>query len=233
MTIGVVTFPGSNCDEDTLDALRVLDVESKHLWYRDTDLSDVAGVILPGGFSYGDYLRSGALAAKAPIMAAIRTHVEDRHLPVLGICNGFQILTESGLLPGTLRPNRHGEFRSEWQTLRVVEESPLFPGLPAGALLRMPIAHGEGAYYVESGQLGPLFQRGQAWLQYVDERGSLNALVNPNGSVANLAGVTRGSVAALMPHPERAMAEFLGSSDGRRLISAWVQGSRRGEAYAG
>ncbi len=233
MRIGVVTFPGSNCDTDTLEALESLDVGVESIWYQDADLAQVDGVILPGGFSYGDYLRSGALAAKAPVMAAIRAQVEEGALPVLGICNGFQILTESGLLPGTLRPNRHGEFRCDWQTLRVVEASPFFPGLMPGELLRLPIAHGEGAFYVPPGTLATVFQQGEAWLQYVDESGLLNAVINPNGSMANLAGIKRGSVAALMPHPERAMADYLGSSDGRRLLSAWLKGIGQEGSYAG
>lgn len=224
MTVGVVTFPGSNCDHDTLAALDDLGVRARSLWYRDRDLSGLAGVILPGGFSYGDYLRSGALAAKAPIMADIAQRVAEEALPVLGICNGFQLLTEAGLLPGGLRANQHGQFVCRWQTVRVTTASRLFPGIEPGALLRLPIAHAEGSYYVAPGSLGTLFTRGEAWLQYVDDAGTLHPLVNPNGSVANLAGVMRGSVAGLMPHPERAMQEDMGSSDGRRLLAAWVEG---------
>ena len=221
-SIGVVSFPGSNCDVDTLNALEDLRVSVERIWYEETDLSRVDRVILPGGFSYGDYLRSGALAAKAPVMKAIRSHVCERQLPILGICNGFQILTESGLLPGVLRQNRHGEFRSGWQRVRVVEESPWFPTLQSGETLRLPIAHGEGAFYVAPGTLGALFEDRQVWLQYVDFEGALSPLVNPNGSVANIAGVIRGSIAGLMPHPERAMAEYLGSVDGKRLLTAWI-----------
>lgn len=224
MKVGVVTFPGSNCDVDTLDALEALHVTAVPLWYTETDLRQLDAVVLPGGFSYGDYLRSGALAAKGPIMAAVREAVNARQLPVLGICNGFQMLTEAGLLPGGLRANRHGEFRCDWQTVRVAADSPLFPGVSVGDTFRLPIAHAEGSYYLEPGTLGALFTAGQAWLQYVDEGGNLSALANPNGSVANLAGVVRGSVAALMPHPERAMRAELGSRDGRRMLAAWVEG---------
>ncbi len=233
MKIGVVTFPGSNCDRDTLDAFASLGVAVRDVWYQDTNLGDLDGAVLPGGFSYGDYLRSGALAAKAPVMGAIRQQIGERALPVLGICNGFQLLTEAGLLPGGLRANRHGEFRCDWQMLRVTASSPLFPGIEAGTLLRLPIAHGEGSYYVEPGTLGALFTAGEAWLQYVDERGDLHPMANPNGSVANLAGVTRGSVAALMPHPERAMLQALGSEDGRRLLVAWIQGVEGRKSHAG
>jgi phosphoribosylformylglycinamidine synthase I len=223
MNIGVVTFPGSNCDVDTVEALHDVGVSAISVWYRDTDVAGLDGVILPGGFSYGDYLRSGALAAKAPIMNAVRTAALERQLPVLGICNGFQLLTEAGMLPGALRPNRHGEFRCSWETVRVSASSPSFPGLRPGQTLRLPIAHAEGAYYLPPGALEDLFSQGQVWLQYVDGRGDLSPLVNPNGSVANIAGVIQGSVAGLMPHPERAMARETGSSDGRRLLEAWVE----------
>lgn len=232
MIIGVVTFPGSNCDQDTLHALELLGVPVREIWYRDTDLKGLDAVVLPGGFSYGDYLRSGALASKAPIMAAISAAVQTAALPVLGICNGFQILTEAGLLPGGLRANRQARFRCDWQTLRVTSASPLFPGIFPGDILKLPIAHAEGSYYVEEGTLSSLFTNHQAWLQYVDERGELNALTNPNGSVANIAGVIRGSVAALMPHPERAMTSELGSADGWRLLAAWVEGLREGATHA-
>lgn len=232
MRVGVVTFPGSNCDGDTLEAFEFLDVPTKNLWYTDTDLTDVDAVVLPGGFSYGDYLRSGALAAKAPMMTAIRDAVQARGLPVLGICNGFQILTEAGLLPGALRANRHGQFRSAWQTLRVTNESPLFLGLSQGELLRLPIAHAEGSYYAPAGALADLFMSQEVWLQYVDERGDLNTLTNPNGSLANIAGIFRGNVAALMPHPERALEEPFGSEDGRRLLTAWVKGLQERGAHA-
>lgn len=228
MMVGVVTFPGSNCDRDTVEAFQSLDVPVRDLWYEETDLDGLDAVVLPGGFSYGDYLRSGALAAKAPVMARIGDAIRDRAMPVLGICNGFQLLTESGLLPGGLRANRHGEFRCDWQTVRVASASPRFPGLEPGDLLRLPIAHGEGSFYVESGSLGSLFTAHEAWLQYVDADGGLNPLANPNGSVANIAGVFRGSVAALMPHPERAMDGALGSEDGRRLLAAWIRGIEEG-----
>lgn len=227
MRVGVVTFPGSNCDEDTLDAMAALAVPVRHVFHQETDLRGLDGVVLPGGFSYGDYLRSGALAAKAPIMGAIRHAIRQRQLPVLGICNGFQILTESGLLPGGLRANAHGQFCCRWQTLRVAIDSTLFPGMAVGEILRLPIAHGEGAYYAEPGTLNQLFSGQEVWLQYVDDEGALNVLANPNGSVANVAGVIRGSVAGLMPHPERAIMVELGSDDGRRLLQSWVEGLRR------
>jgi phosphoribosylformylglycinamidine synthase I len=232
MKVGVVVFPGSNCDRDTLEALTQLGVSTEPVWHRETRLSGFDGIILPGGFSYGDYLRSGALAAKSPVMASLARLVRDEALPVLGICNGFQILTEAGILPGALRANRHGQFLSKWQKVRVTCASDLFPGLAAGAILSLPIAHAEGAYYLPPGQLAELFLAHEAWLQYVDENGDLHGLANPNGSVANLAGIKRGSVAALMPHPERAMRSELGSADGRRLLQAWVDGLSGGRASA-
>ncbi|NMP23928.1 phosphoribosylformylglycinamidine synthase I [Sulfobacillus harzensis] len=232
MRVAVVTFPGSNCDMDTVKALTTLGVEARTVDHRQDHLGDIDAAIIPGGFSYGDYLRSGALAAKAPVILALKQAIEASQLPVLGICNGFQILTEAGLLPGVLRPNRHGEFRCDFQTLRVVTESPYFPGLAVGDVLKMPIAHGEGAYYTPPGTLEDLFRSGAAWLQYVDTDGQLNALANPNGSVANLAGVMKGSVAALMPHPERAMHQYLGSQDGRRFLSSWLEGIRQEVGHA-
>lgn len=222
MKVGVVTFPGSNCDEDTLWALKDLGYTPEPIWYREENLREVDRVILPGGFSYGDYLRSGALAARAPIMDAVEEAVRARQLPVLGICNGFQILCERGLLPGVLRMNLSGQFRCTWETVRVVEPNPLFPGIGPGETFRLPIAHREGSYTVLPGTLETLFAQGNVFLQYADSDGTVHALANPNGSVANIAGVCQGSVAGLMPHPERAMDDFLGCSDGRRFLLAWL-----------
>ncbi|MCY0878637.1 MAG: phosphoribosylformylglycinamidine synthase I [Firmicutes bacterium] len=232
MRVAVVTFPGSNCDDDTVRALTALGVSPVRVGHRAQDLSTVDAAILPGGFSYGDYLRGGALAAQAPVIESLRAEVASRQLPVLGICNGFQILAEARLLPGALRPNRQGTFRSAWQTIRVTRASPLFWGLEEGELLRLPIAHGEGAYYLPPGQLAAVFGNDQAWLQYVSEDGLLHTEANPNGSVANLAGVIVGSVAGLMPHPERAMADYLGSADGARLLQAWLSGISRRDGHA-
>lgn len=222
MMVGVLVFPGSNCDRDTLEALDALGVPAKAVWYRETSLDGLDRVIIPGGFSYGDYLRSGALAAHAAVMDELVDRVQQEQLPVLGICNGFQILCERGLLPGALRANPSGEFRCSWETLRVVNPSPWLPGLSPGDLLRMPIAHHEGAYTLLPGELAGLFEQGQVLLQYADPEGAVHALTNPNGSVANIAGVGQGSVLGLMPHPERAMDNYLGSADGRRFLSAWL-----------
>ncbi len=225
--VGIVVFPGSNCDQDTIKAVADLGATPRVLDYREQDLSGVDRLILPGGFSYGDYLRSGALAAAAPIMDAVARAVE-AGMPVLGICNGFQILCERGLLPGALLPNPHGEFVSRFETVRVTSVPQGFSGMAVGDLFTLPIAHHEGSYRVSEGALHQLFESGQVFLQYSDPSGVVHPLVNPNGSVANIAGVASGSVVALMPHPERAMARYLGSADGARFLQAWL--GQKGEA---
>ncbi len=218
--VGIVVFPGSNCDQDTIQAIMDLGAIPRVLDYRLRQLPAIDRLILPGGFSYGDYLRSGALAAAAPIMDAVG-EAATAGMPVLGICNGFQILCERGLLPGALLPNPHGEFVCRLETLRVTAVPSGFQGLSVGDRLALPIAHHEGSYRVSDGKLHELFEQGQVFLQYSDPDGVVHPLTNPNGSVANIAGVTQGSVVGLMPHPERAMAEYLGSADGRRLLQAW------------
>ncbi|MCL4494779.1 MAG: phosphoribosylformylglycinamidine synthase I [Firmicutes bacterium] len=222
MKVGVIIFPGSNCDRDTIEAVERLGMEAIPLWYTRKSLTGIDRLILPGGFSYGDYLRSGALAAQAPIMEAVEQAVSRQELPVLGICNGFQILCERGLLPGALRPNSSGEFRCTWEYMRITSVPRGFAGLKEGDVLRLPIAHHEGAYAVQPGQLQSLFENHQIFLQYSDETGSVHALTNPNGAVANVAGISQGLVVGLMPHPERAMASYLGSSDGQRFLKAWL-----------
>lgn len=226
-TVGIVVFPGSNCDQDTIRAVRHLGATPLVLDYREQDLSGVDRLILPGGFSYGDYLRSGALAAAAPIMDAV-ARAANAGMPVLGICNGFQILCERGLLPGALLPNPHGEFISRLVTVRVTAVPEGFSGIAVGDCFTLPIAHHEGSYRVSEGTLHQLFESGQVFLQYSDPSGVVHSLVNPNGSIANIAGVTSGSVVGLMPHPERAMAHYLGSADGARLLQAWF--GQKGEA---
>ncbi len=224
MTVGILVFPGSNCDWDTAHALSDLGVPWRMIWYTETQLEGITSAILPGGFSYGDYLRSGALAAHAPVMDVLERRVKEDNMPVLGICNGFQILCEREMLPGALRNNADGEFRSTMETVRVTAAHPLFPGLEPGDILRLPIAHHEGAYTVSPGHLSELFEEDEVLLQYADLDGQVHAYINPNGSVANIAGVVRGSVVGLMPHPERAMHQYLGSDDGRRFLSLWIKG---------
>ncbi len=222
MKVGIIIFPGSNCDVDTIEAVEQLGAQALPLWYTEKSLKDAERLILPGGFSYGDYLRSGALAAQAPIMEAVEKAIAEDELPVLGICNGFQILCERGLLPGALRPNSSGEFRCTWEYMRITSVPRGLSGLKEGDVLRMPIAHHEGAYAVNPGQLQPLFENHQVFLQYSDEMGSVHALTNPQGSVANIAGICQGPVVGLMPHPERAMQSYFGSADGHRFLRAWL-----------
>lgn len=220
--VAVVSFPGSNCDRDTARALDQLGYQVVWRHFRDRDLDGVGYVILPGGFSWGDYLRCGAIAAHTPIMDAICDGVE-RGVSVLGICNGFQILCERGLLPGVLRMNRDGNFRCTWETVRVVAN----PGgcrFSRGERFRLPIAHHEGAYTLEPGELERLAGSDQIFLQYCDADGFSTSLTNPNGSVANIAGVSNGTVVGLMPHPERAMLAYLGSTDGARFLRSWLEG---------
>lgn len=222
----VVVFPGSNCDADTLHALTdVLRQEAEYVWHTETDLDRFDGVILPGGFSYGDYLRAGAIARFAPVMEAVaRLAAEGR--PVVGICNGFQILCEAGLLPGVLRRNRGLRFVCRPVHVRVeTDRTPLTRGLRRGEVLRLEIAHGEGSYYAPPEVLRELEANDQVVFRYVDEAGRAVPEANPNGSVDAIAGVCNreGNVVGLMPHPERCAEAILGGEDGRRLLEALVR----------
>ncbi len=219
MKVAVVTFPGSNCDRDTLRALSRLPVEAVPVWHRDTHLGGASAVILPGGFSYGDYLRAGALAAHSPVMGTVRELVNAGGR-VLGICNGFQILTESGLLPGALAMNVSRRFQCEWVQVQVQE---CLPGLrfAAGERFSLPIANGEGRYIPDPQR--PLGRDAVAFLSYRDGAGRPH---NPNGSWREVAGVASadGRVIGLMPHPERASAAWLGGEDGLRFLRVWTGG---------
>jgi phosphoribosylformylglycinamidine synthase len=214
MTIGVVVFPGSNCDRDVRWALEgCLGLTTRFLWHEERDLSGIDAVVLPGGFSYGDYLRCGAIARFAPLLQAVRDFAANGG-PVLGICNGFQVLTEMGLLPGALTRNRDLHFLC--QPVDLVVSNPSSPWLQAyglGETITLPIAHGEGRYQLDAEQLDQLEQEGQVVLRYAD---------NPNGSVGDVAGLTNaaGNVLGLMPHPERACDPATGGIDGRRLLAA-------------
>jgi phosphoribosylformylglycinamidine synthase I len=228
MKIGVVVFPGSNCDRDALHAVELLGGEAVPLWHDDADLGGCTGVIVPGGFSYGDYLRAGAIARFSPIMGAVREHAARGGL-VLGICNGFQVLTEARLLPGVLRRNATLRFEHRWVSLSVDNrETPFTSAVPAGARLRMPIAHGEGNYWLPDDQLDALEARGGVVFRYSAPEG------NPNGSARDIAGVIneRGNVCGLMPHPERASEALLGSDDGTLLFRSLVDGMARFEVAA-
>ena len=223
MKVGVVTFPGSNCDEDAyLAVVEQLDEEAVLLWHKDHDLQGADVIILPGGFSYGDYLRSGAIARFSPIMQEVVAHAK-RGGPVIGICNGFQIACEAGLLPGALLRNESLQFRSMPVTVRVETTDTVFTRAAAvGARLTMPIAHGDGRFTADDKTLDELEGEGRVVFRYVDAEGKATAAANPNGAMRNIAGITNegGTVIGLMPHPERALEPLLGSSDGLVLFQS-------------
>ena len=213
--VGVVAFPGSCDDRDALRAVELVGAEPVRVWHADADLHGAEAVIVPGGFSYGDYLRPGALAALSPAMGAVR-ELADAGGPVLGICNGFQVLTEAGLLPGVLRTNAHLRFRCQDVGLRVQRESPWLPGVVAGDVLTIPVKHHDGCYFATVDVLDEIEVGGQVLLRYVE---------NPNGSIESIACVTNaaGNVAGLMPHPEHAVDPLLGSVDGCTLLSGLLE----------
>jgi phosphoribosylformylglycinamidine synthase len=217
MKFGVVILPGSNCDHDALHVVKnVLGAEAEVLWHKETDLEGVDCVIIPGGFAYGDYLRAGALAKFAPIMEPIKRHAASGGL-VLGICNGFQVLTEAGLLPGALMRNEHLRFVSRDVFLRTEEtDTPFTCELTGGQILRMPIAHGEGNYFADEATLDELERNRQVIFRYCDSEGRITRQSNPNGSARNIAGICNRerNILGLMPHPERCSESLLGNTDG-------------------
>ena len=226
MKWGVVTFPGSNDDRDSVHCLEtVLDQQVVRLWHKDRALHGVDAVVLPGGFSYGDYLRCGAVARFAPVMHGVVEFARAGG-PVLGMCNGFQILCESGLLPGALIRNRTLAFVCDWVTVRVETVRTRFTaGCTAGECLSVPIKHGEGCYVADAATLRAMEEHAQIVFRYVDQAGRATPEANPNGTLDNIAGVTNraGNVVGLMPHPEHAVESLLGGEDGRKLFtSAWV-----------
>lgn len=222
MKFGVVTFPGSNCDEDMVHVLEGLpDCTVERLWHKDQDLKGVDMVVLPGGFSYGDYLRSGAIARFSPIMGAVVAHAQKGGL-VLGVCNGFQVLCEAGLLPGALLHNEGQKFISKNVFIRpATKHSALTNSMPDKAL-RIPIAHGEGRYHADPATLKAMHGNDQVLFRYCDADGRINEGANPNGSKENIAGVCNAgrNVFGMMPHPERAADERLGNTDGRSLFTS-------------
>ncbi len=223
MKIGVVTFPGSNCDEDAvLAAEEYLGQPAVRLWHKAHDLEGADVVILPGGFSYGDYLRAGAIARFSPIMQEVAAHAR-RGGPVIGICNGFQIACEAGLLPGALLRNAGLQFRHGPVTLRVEHTDTVFTrACRPGQLMTMPIAHGEGRFTADDEMLDRLEGEGQVVFRYVTRGGERSPEANPNGSARDIAGVCNAgrNVVGLMPHPERALDPLLGSADGRSLFDS-------------
>lgn len=219
--VGVVTFPGSNGDHDALYAFQVnLGIATRLVDYRETDLDGFAALVIPGGFSYGDYLRPGAIARFAPVMSAIQEFAE-RGGPVLGICNGFQILTEAHLLPGALLRNRTLRFHCFRTHVRVQSRATAWTqDIAPGTVLELPVAHGDGAYFADDETLDRLEERGGVVLRYCEPDGTVTEAANRNGSVRNIAGITneRGNVVAMMPHPERAADPAIGGTDGLLII---------------
>ena len=223
MKFGIVILPGSNCDHDAMHVAKdVLGADAEFLWHKETDLKGSDCVIIPGGFAYGDYLRAGALAKFAPIMEPIRRHAAAGGM-VLGICNGFQVLTEVGLLPGALMRNANVRFISRDVHLRTEEiDTPFTSSMTVGQIMRVPIAHGEGNYFAEDAVLDELERNRQVIFRYCDEEGRVTAAANPNGSARNIAGIcnARRNVLGLMPHPERCSENILGNSDGLAVFQS-------------
>ena len=226
MKFGVVVFPGSNCDHDTLFVLKdVLYQKTVYLWHKDRDLQAVDCVVLPGGFAYGDYLRAGAIARFSPLMEEVREFA-DRGGLVLGICNGFQVLLELGLLPGAMLRNKNLKFLCQFVHLRADNPETRFTRqCRRGQVLRIPIAHYDGQYFAPAETLNGLEEHGQVVLRYVDENGEPTEEANVNGSAASIAGLInrRGNVLGMMPHPERASEGLLGSEDGRLIFESLIQ----------
>jgi phosphoribosylformylglycinamidine synthase len=221
MRVAIVTFPGSNCDYDLYKAVQLVGGSPDFVWHREVELGDADAVMLPGGFSYGDYLRAGAIATMSPVMDAVKAFAASGG-PVLGVCNGFQMLCEAGLLPGALLRNRSLLFVSQDVLLRVESDSTIFTrDYEVGQVLRMPIAHAEGNYHADQETLDRLEEEGRVLFRYVDASGEATDDANPNGSARNIAGIVNeeGNVMGVMPHPERAVEEILGSVDGLGLFS--------------
>jgi phosphoribosylformylglycinamidine synthase I len=223
MKFGVVVFPGSNCDQDMVYTLEtIMKQEVCTLWHKDTDLKNCDFIVLPGGFSYGDYLRSGAIARFSPIMEKVVNHANNGGY-LLGICNGFQILCEAGLLPGTLLHNNSQKFTCKNVFIKPATTNSLITAqLDAGKVLKIPVAHGEGRYYADDKVIQELEANEQILFRYCDAEGAITEEANPNGSLLNIAGVCnkQRNVLGMMPHPERAADSFLGNTDGKLLFAS-------------
>lgn len=221
MKFGIVVFPGSNCDRDVAYVTQtLLDQPTRMVWHQETDISDLDVVVLPGGFSYGDYLRCGAIAQFSPVMRQVVEHAKQGKF-VLGICNGFQVLTEVGLLPGALTRNRGLHFICDRVPVKVERtDLPWTSAYQAGDVITLPIAHGEGRYYADSDTLKALEDNGQVLFRYVKATGETDDTANPNGSLNNIAGICdrTGKVLGMMPHPERASDALIGGTDGIKLF---------------
>ncbi len=225
--VAVIVFPGTWSDRDFAHVAGLLGWDARLVWHAEVDLDDPDAVVLPGGFAHGDHLRTGAIARFSPVMRAVEAFAAAGG-PVLGSCNGFQVLTEAGILPGVLLRNDHLEFRCDWQSLRVEHATgPWLGGLTPGETIRLPISHGEGRYYADADLLDELDRNGRVVLRYADETGAVVPAGNPNGSLRSIAGIVneRGNVLGLMPHPERAAEAEVGGTDGLRLLrslDAWL-----------
>ena len=225
MRVGVVVFPGSNCDHDTKRVFgEVLGHDARFLWHKDADLQGSDAIVIPGGFSYGDYLRTGAIARFSPVMASVKAFAE-KGGRVLGICNGFQILQEAGMLDGAMLRNRHVKFLSQRVYIKVEATNTMATrGLKPGDVMGMPIAHGDGNLYLDDESLAAIEKEGRVVFRYCDSQGQLTDEANVNGSRNSIAGICNAgrNVVALMPHPERASEPILGSDQGRRILEAFV-----------
>lgn len=225
MKAAVLVFPGSNCDHDAYHALRhVVGVDAEFVWHRQSGLAGYDAVVIPGGFTYGDYLRTGAMAKLSPVMEAVRGFAAAGG-PVIGICNGFQILLEAGLLPGAMIVNESLRFVCDYVHLRTeTDRTPFTRGIPTGKVLKLPVAHYQGNYFADGETLSALESGGQVVFRYCEPSGEVTPSANPNGSAGNIAGICNpaGNVLGMMPHPERCAEGVLGSADGRILFDAMV-----------
>jgi len=235
MKFAVVQFPGSNCDQDCIAAINGIEgLRAEYVWHKETSLDGYDAIVLPGGFSYGDYLRCGAIARFSPIMPSVLKEARAGKL-VIGTCNGFQILCEAGLLPGALFRNRSLHFVCEMLNLRVeVSDTAFTRGMPVGSILRIPIAHGEGCYFADEATIRDLNAHRQIILRYADAQGRVVPEANPNGSIENIAGICNraGNVFGLMPHPDRASDARLGSADGAKIFHSMMETIAAGQARA-
>ena len=225
MNFAVVVFPGSNCDADCCWAVEDLGHNASYVWHTEANLKDYDCIILPGGFSYGDYLRSGAIAHFSPAMKAVKEFAAENK-PVIGICNGFQILLESNLLPGAMKRNDSTKFICKYVNIKVTNtNSPFTKSIEKGKVLHIPIAHNEGNYYADEETLAEIKNNNQIAFQYCDSKGNTTKESNPNGSLENIAGITnkQGNILGMMPHPERAMQNELGSNDGRLIFQSAIK----------
>ncbi len=231
MNVAIITFPGSNCDQDCHRSVDLAGGSPRYVWHRETTLAGADAVIVPGGFAHGDYLRPGAIARFSPVMDAVTRFANDGGLTV-GICNGFQVLCEAGLLPGALLRNESLRFQSHHCTLRVERaDTPFTSGYHEGRVLGMPLSHADGNYYADPDTLAALEAEGRVLFRYCDARGDVTPAANPNGSLRNIAGILndRGNVLGMMPHPDRAIEAVLGSRDGLPLFESLIGALARAE----